>query len=258
MGSGASEIIGLYERHAAEWDLNRTAELTLEQEWMARFVSLLPPGGAVLDIGCGSGQPIARHLLERGFCVVGVDSSPTLIATCRRRFPEAQWMVADMRTLSINRTFDGLIAWDSFFHLPHHDQRALFAIFRAHAAPGAPLLFTTGPGFGEAIGSFQGEPLYHASLSAEEYRSLLASCGFEVRHHVAEDPSCGGHTVCRGAFRQKNNSMSHRSDAPAWERHLTLQCHSVQKKIRPLDLDPFSSRSKNNGWILTFIARSNI
>ena len=195
MGSGASEIIGLYERHAAEWDLNRTAELTLEQEWMARFVSLLPPGGSVLDIGCGSGQPIARHLLERGFCVVGVDSSPTLIATCRRRFPEAQWIVANMRTLSINRTFDGLIAWDSFFHLPHHDQRALFAIFRAHAAPGAPLLFTTGPGFGEAIGSFQGEPLYHASLSAEEYRSLLASCGFEVRHHVAEDPSCGGHTV---------------------------------------------------------------
>ena len=195
MGSEAREIIGLYERHAAAWDRTRAAELTLEQEWMARFVSLLPPGGSVLDIGCGSGQPIARHLLERGFCVVGVDSSPTLIATCRRRFPAAQWIVADMRTLSINRTFGGLIAWDSFFHLPHHDQRALFATFRAHAAPGAPLLFTTGPGFGEAIGSFQGEPLYHASLSAEEYRSLLASCGFEVRHHVAEDPSCGGHTV---------------------------------------------------------------
>ena len=85
-------------------------------------------GLSVLDIGCGSGQPIARHLLERGFCVVGVDSSPTLIATCRRRFPEAQWMLADMRTLSINRTFDGLIAWDSFFHLRHDDQRLMFRV----------------------------------------------------------------------------------------------------------------------------------
>ena len=195
MPSGADEIIGLYERHAEAWDRNRIADLILEREWMERFVALLPSGGSVLDVGCGSGQPIARHLLERGFAVVGVDSSPTLISRCRSRFPKAEWIVTDMRTLSIHRRFEGLIAWDSFFHLSHEDQRAMFAVFREHAASGAPLLFTTGTGHGEATGSFQGESLYHASLSRGEYEALLALYGFRVLAHVVEDPRCGRHTV---------------------------------------------------------------
>lgn len=195
MPSRADEIIGLYERHAETWDRNRIADLIVEREWMERFVELLPSTGSVLDVGCGSGQPIARHLLERGFAVVGVDSSPTLISKCRSRLPKAEWIVADMRTLSINRRFEGLIAWDSFFHLSHQDQRSMFTVFRKHAACGAPLLFTTGTGHGEAIGSYQGESLYHASLSPGEYRILLELHGFTVLSHVVEDPSCGRHTV---------------------------------------------------------------
>lgn len=52
-----------------------------------------------------------------------------------------------------------------------------------------------GCGAGEAIGSYAGEPLYHASLSGQEYRSLLHDHGFAVREHVVEDPACGRHTV---------------------------------------------------------------
>ena len=56
-------------------------------------------------------------------------------------------------------------------------------------------MFTSGPAHGEAIGSYKGEPLYHASLDAAEYRALLNANGFEVVAHVVEDPDCGGHTV---------------------------------------------------------------
>ncbi len=195
MPSSADEIVGLYERHAATWDRGRAADLTLERGWIERFVERLPSGGSVLDLGCGSGQPIARALLERGFAVVGIDASPTLVATCRSRFPSAEWLVADMRGLSLDRRFDGLVAWDSFFHLSHEDQRAMFAVFRDHAAPGALLLFTTGPAHGEAIGTYEGEPLFHASLAPSEYRALLVAHGFRVLAHVAEDPECGRHTV---------------------------------------------------------------
>jgi len=195
MPSKADEIIRLYDRHAEAWDRNRSVDLILERGWMGRFVALLPSGGSVLDLGCGSGRPIARHLLQSGFTVVGVDSSHNLISKCRNRFPEAEWVVADMRALSINKKFHGLIAWDSFFYLSHKDQRGMFSIFHEHASSGALLLFTTGPEHGDAIGSFEGESLYHASLAPGEYRALLASYGFKVVDHVVEDPKCGGHTV---------------------------------------------------------------
>lgn len=195
LSSHPDEVVRLYERHAEAWDSDRRAELTLERAWIERFAAFLPPGGAVLDIGCGSGQPIARYLIERGFDVVGVDSSPTLIAKCRSRFPRQEWIVADMRALSVERRFHGLVAWDSFFHLSHEQQRAMFPVFEKHAAAGAVLLFTTGPGHGESIGSYRGGPLYHASLSAAEYRALLASHGFGVIAHAVEDPGCGGHTA---------------------------------------------------------------
>lgn len=57
------------------------------------------------------------------------------------------------------------------------------------------MIFTSGPAEGEAIGTYCGEPLYHASLSPGEYERLLVSNGFVVRAHVPDAPTCGQHTV---------------------------------------------------------------
>jgi trans-aconitate methyltransferase len=195
MASHSDKIIDLYERNAQNYVADRRRVGWDESAWLDRFTALLPEHATILDIGCGSGEPIARYLIERNFAVDGVDSSPTLISICRERFPNRSWDAADMRTLSPGKSFDGLLAWDSFFHLSHDDQRQMFPIFRMHANPGAALMFTSGPSYGEAIGSYHGEPLYHASLSAEEYRTLLESNGFGIEAHVAKDASCGGHTI---------------------------------------------------------------
>jgi SAM-dependent methyltransferase len=187
-------VIDLYERHARAYDRDRSRTLQ-ERPWLERFLERTEPGDAVLDLGCGVGEPIARFLIERGREVVGVDASPTMIGICRARFPGATWLVEDMRRLRLGRRFAGLVAWDSVFHLHRDDQRGIFERLAAHALPGAPLLFTSGPSAGESIGSYRGEPLYHASLDPSEYRQLLAASGFTVRDHVTEDPECGDHTV---------------------------------------------------------------
>jgi cyclopropane fatty-acyl-phospholipid synthase-like methyltransferase len=114
----------------------------------------------------------------RGLKVTGVDSSPTMISLCRQRLPDQDWIVADMRNLSLDRRFDGVLAWDSFFHLDHESQRAMFAVFSAHASPGAMLMFNTGPQHGEGIGEYRGDP-YHASLSSGEYQNLISQSGFK-------------------------------------------------------------------------------
>jgi len=165
MTRDAERIADLYDRHAAVWDQDRAKSL-FEKPWLDRFLALLPAGGSILDIGCGSAEPIAQYLIAAGHDVTGADSSPAMIALCKRRFPGHGWLVADMRSLSLDRRFDGILAWDSFFHLTCDDQRMMFPVFRAHAAPRAALMFTSGPRHGEAIGSYRGEPLYHASWLA--------------------------------------------------------------------------------------------
>ncbi|MBN8992410.1 MAG: class I SAM-dependent methyltransferase [Rhizobiales bacterium] len=194
MHPDADRIIELYQRHGRAWASERGNRL-VERAWLDRFRALLPGAASVLDIGCGSGEPIARYLIAQGCNVSGVDSSPELIALCTATFPDLAWQVADMRTLSLAKRFDGVLAWDSFFHLGHDGQRRMFPRFRQHAAPRAALMFTSGPAHGEAIGNYKGEPLYHASLDADEYRALLNANGFEVVAHAVEDPDCGGHTV---------------------------------------------------------------
>lgn len=200
MASDADNIIDLYRRHAGAFARDR-GQTGMEQRWLDRFLAALPPGGSVLDLGCGFGDPMARCLVDRGCSVTGIDSSAPLIAMARAAMPGFEWHVGDMRGLNLGRRFDGILAWDSFFHLTAGDQRAMFPVFEAHAAPGAALMFTSGPEAGEAVGRFEGEPLYHASLDPSEYRALLAAHGFAVAAHVANDPECGGHTVWLGSRR---------------------------------------------------------
>ncbi|HWK87723.1 MAG TPA: class I SAM-dependent methyltransferase [Xanthobacteraceae bacterium] len=194
MGDAAGNIIGLYERFAAAWDKARGKNL-FERAWLERFCALIPAGGKILDLGCGAGEPIARYFIEAGYRVTGADSSPSMIALCRERFPDAEWIVADMRRLALDGRFDGILAWDSFFHLTHEDQAAMFPLFAKHAAQGAALMFTSGRDHGVAMGEFEGEPLFHASLDPGEYRRLLAENGFEAVAQVFNDPGCGGHSI---------------------------------------------------------------
>jgi 2-polyprenyl-3-methyl-5-hydroxy-6-metoxy-1,4-benzoquinol methylase len=186
-----------YERFANQWDRDRSkpGQGLMERRYVDAVTAHLSPRAAILDLGCGTGEPIARHLIEGGYAVTGVDAAPAMIAICRQRFPESTWIEANMRTLALGRRFEAIIAWDSSFHLDQEEQRAMFPIFQSHIAPGGLLLFTSGPEAGAAIGTMYGEELFHASLAPHEYRTLLARSGFRVLLYRPEDPDCGKHTV---------------------------------------------------------------
>ena len=184
----------VYEASAVGFDRHRARGL-FERGWLGRFAALLPEGVPVLDLGCGTGDPIARWLIGAGFAVTGVDFSGAMLAIARARFPQAEWLEADMRGLDLGRRFGGILAWDSFFHLTPEDQRAIFPVFARHLAPGGALMFTSGPDAGETVGAVEGRPVYHASLAPAEYAALMAAEGLAPRAFAAEDPGCGGHSV---------------------------------------------------------------
>ncbi|MEJ6477421.1 MAG: methyltransferase domain-containing protein [Octadecabacter sp.] len=196
------DIIPTYTRVAPQWDRLRSRTL-FEKRWLDRMLDYTPLHGKrrrILDLGCGSGQPIASYLMERGAAVTGVDAAMPMVDLFAANLPRATVHHDDMRGLSLGVPFDAILAWDSFFHLSQDDQRAMFATFSTHAAPRAALMFTSGDTAGHVIGQVGGEPVYHASLAPEDYQACLAKHGFDVIKHVVNDPTCGGHTIWLARF----------------------------------------------------------
>lgn len=199
----AEDVIPTYERAGPDWAKLRNNAL-MEKAWLDRMLTAAPRQTGrvrVLDLGCGSGKPIGTYLAERGATLTGVDATTSLSDLYATNLPRAEAIKADMRDLNLDRQFDAILAWDSFFHLSADDQRGMFATFAAHAAPRATLMFTSGHIAGEAIGDIAGHPIYHASLASDDYQTLLADHGFKLLRHTQEDPDCTGHTIWLAQFK---------------------------------------------------------
>jgi SAM-dependent methyltransferase len=190
----ASGIYIQYEKIVHWFDAHRYKGL-MERDYLELVIRTIPKKGTILDLGCGTGEPIAKFFIEKGYQVTGVDGSQGMIDLCKKRFPTQHWMLADMRNISLGQTFDAILAWHSFFHLNPDDQRRMFAVFESHIRPGGVLAFTSGHEEGEIWGDNGGQNLYHASLSSEEYQRLLTQHHFETLRHTVEDPACGDATV---------------------------------------------------------------
>jgi len=189
-----TNVYEVYNKIAQWFSENRYTGL-LEKEYLDVVINKIGVQGSVLDLGCGTGKPILEYLLSRDLNVTGVDASSQMLEIAKANFLSTQFILQDMRQLTLNKKFDAIIAWHSFFHLPASDQPAMFEIFAKHLNPGGILLFTSGTGPGEAWGMNGGENLFHASLDSKEYSGLLSKYGFKVLQHVISDPDCGLATV---------------------------------------------------------------
>lgn len=191
---GPDAILDTYQRQADSFARNCGTGL-FEQAWLDRLIDGVGPNPSVLDLGCGSGDPLATYLIGKGCTLTGIDGASSMISLCQKRHPDQEWITADMRGINLGRTFDAIMAWNSFFHLSHQDQQEMFPVFEAHAHSGTRLMFTSGPDHGEVWGQAGGEIVYHASHAPQAYREFLTRCGFKLLKFVPEDPDCNGHTV---------------------------------------------------------------
>jgi len=191
-----------YEKIADWMDVHRSREL-FEKPYLDQAISYLKPNAKVLDLGCGTGEPIGQYFADLGFQVTGVDACARMLEIAKSRCPKIKFILADMRS-SIEEKFDCTIAWHSFFHLPLSDQRAIFKNFTHSLNANGVLLFTTGPDAGEVWSENGGENLYHASLSSDEYNQLLEKHGFKVIVHKIADPNCGEATIWLARLKSKH------------------------------------------------------
>ncbi|MEV0620529.1 class I SAM-dependent methyltransferase [Nonomuraea sp. NPDC050404] len=87
---------------------------------VAEILDGLPPGVA-LDAGCGTGR-VAANLAGRGHRVLGVDSSPDMLARARERVPEGDFRLGDLTRLPVpDDTADLIVCSLALTHVPDLD-----------------------------------------------------------------------------------------------------------------------------------------
>ncbi len=167
-----------YDSVAADYNSARLADSAGE---LAPLLDALTPGSMVLDLGCGTGAPIARAL-ARTHRVVGVDMSGGQLALAREQAPSASLIRADMSTVAFRPAlFDAVVSFYAIFHLPLVEHGPLIARIAEWLRPGGYLLATFSPEHEEGYTEdFFGQEMYWSNLGMPEYRALLASSGFAI------------------------------------------------------------------------------
>jgi SAM-dependent methyltransferase len=192
-----------YDRIAPQWHKNFRGQAYVERtlHYVDRVMEGLPPQAKVLDLGCGTGNPIARHIIDCGFRVVGIDQSTKLLEIARSVVPEAELIHADMMEIQFTETFAAAIAWDSIFHVPREHHAAIYRKLASALEPKRRLLLSVGGSGASSLDSTEGgltsemfgQPFFYDAYTPDIARQLIETAGFEIELWEIDDPSSNGH-----------------------------------------------------------------
>ena len=165
-----------------------------------RYVEMLqrqtPPGAAVLDLGCGTGVPVARALAAR-YRVTGVDGSVRSIKLARQNVPNATFLQVDMTQVEFPlASFAAVISSYAIIHVPRTEHAVLLQHIACWLRPGGLLIATMGAQESEGMEEdWLGAPMYWSHFDAETNQRLVTSAGFDIVEAVLDAADEDGQPV---------------------------------------------------------------
>jgi trans-aconitate methyltransferase len=146
------------------------------------------PRERILDIGCGTGQ-LSAEIAESGAKVVGLDSSPAMIAEARRLYPQVEFVEQDAHDFDLSVRFDAVFS-NAALHWISDPPRVIGCVARALNPGGRLVVEFGGDGnvvhlvhaienaFDAVIGSSRTHPWYFPSIA--EFAGVLQTHNIEV------------------------------------------------------------------------------
>jgi ubiquinone/menaquinone biosynthesis C-methylase UbiE len=137
----------------------------------------------ILDIGCGTGQPVCGAFADAGHSVIGIDVSAEMVKTAREQVPNATFEQTDVREFKgEDSSFDAITVYFSMIAGVTQDEiRAAIQQIYTWLKPGGVFVFATVPVTGNNLEiKWMGKPVVVSSLDPEDYVEWIGKVGFEI------------------------------------------------------------------------------
>jgi SAM-dependent methyltransferase len=133
-------VIAAYDSLAATYDQDPYAN-DMQQAWISRLLSTIPPASTVLDAPCGTGRYFPL-IAAAGHRVVGIDQSSGMLTRASSRNIAIELHHLGLQELPFGQRFDAVLTIDAMENISPEDWPLVLANLHRAVRPGAPLYLT--------------------------------------------------------------------------------------------------------------------
>jgi SAM-dependent methyltransferase len=153
-----------------------------EYDYLLTFIKDLTPGAKILDVGCGSGIPITKYLIEKGFAVTGIDISEEQVKKAKIRLPSGVFAQMNLEDIDFpENSFQAIICLHTIYHTPKVTHLSTLKKFFKILKPDGTLMITLGCEDWEGIRELYEEiKMFWSHFNKEDNIQMIIESGFSI------------------------------------------------------------------------------